>query len=1461
VKRVNVRFLLLFLVGLAALAGATVALNRFQVMRNAGTLAKQARQRLEEGKQAEAMSLFARYLGMRPEDAEVHAEYAELVLERALAADATQGDLARAYNTLEEAVRRNPDKDPLRRKLAEFQLRIGRAVDAREHLDVLQSRLESGTIQKGTDDDPEAPAIDADTLQLLMAQSFAGAGDFDMAAKLAGDLIGFDMTQRVFDPAKKAADSTDAYILLASILQQRFSDPAAADGVLQELVTRRGTDAQAWLAMSRWHRQTAEFDAAAQDIEKAAAIAPNDINVVFGRFELALARQDLAAAAEVAATARTLFPADERVYRGLASVAMQRNDLDGAEQALRDGTAALPNKASLLLMLADVLLQRNKLDETDQIIARIKELYGAMSPAVGLLESRLLMARQRWPQARQKLEQIRPLAAGLNDLTRQVDLCLGQCYEQLQEFDEQLDINRRILVDDPTSLAARAGAAAALAAAGKNEEALREFEAVAKSLPPDRLPAIPQIWYPLIQLRVAEQLKRTAIDRDWSGIDSLVTTLEESPAISPTQVALLRADILSRKGETGAAIELLDKAARSGPVEAQVWSALATLTLRERGSEAARQVIERVPAEQAERSGILLVEAQIAAAAPGDEAEQALTAIAARAEALGGDEAARTLASLSSIQLSRGARPEARELLRKAAAIQPDDLKSRTALLEMAMAEGDVEQARGAAADIRAVAGPANARSLVGEAGVKILEVRTAQQKQDTQNGRIDLTDDDRRLLDEARNLLIEAENERPGWHLIQRYFAEVEGLKGDLNASISRLQQALRLDPANPEVVRQLVGLLYATNRTDEARAALDSLGEGGSAGFERVSAELELRAGKLEEAVALAERSVKADSSNPGELLWLGQLLDRSGKGERAGEVFARAVELAPDRSDAWLSLFSHQLGNGKRRAAENTLDRAATVLGEPQRQLTLAQGYEMLGRLDDAEREYLAASKSAASDVAVQRANAEFLVRHGRLQEARQAIEGVLAAPDDAAGAVPAKAWARRKLAELIAGRGTYRNLEEALALIGQNALADGTLASEDAQLEISLLANRPEPTSWTRAIDVIERLAEQQPLSTGQRMTLAGLLEKVGRWNEAREELMSIVSAPNAPPAVVGMLVEKLIDHDELENARTWLKRLATTAPTAPVTLALEARLAMASNDRTAAAEAARKLMPKDNVAADQAAQLAAIARLMEDLGFPKAADQVLTTLADVSPDGVVPRAEFLGRHDRASEALDLLQDRWDDVPLERLLTAAVAVARSKDTATSEAQRLDGWFAKGRRIDPGSITIPLLEAELRGLQGRPQDVETTYRKLLERPDLTPMQTAIVSNNLAFHLATPSTAAEARTLIDAAIGTLGPHPDLLDTRALIHLAAGEDKKAMADLEQAVLQPSDVKFLHLAYAQFRVGDTAAARTSLAAGRKKGLDADRLSASDRSRLAELETALGESPEQAVSEPAPAPAT
>ena len=236
------------------------------------------------------------------------------------------------------------------------------------------------------------------------------------------------------------------------------------------------------------------------------------------------------------------------------------------------------------------------------------------------------------------------------------------------------------------------------------------------------------------------------------------------------------------------------------------------------------------------------------------------------------------------------------------------------------------------------------------------------------------------------------------------------------------------------------------------------------------------------------------------------------------------------------------------------------------------------------------------------------------------------------------------------------------------------------------------------------------------------------------------------------------------------------------------------------------------------------QLNAVAKLMEQLGFPKAADKVFAQYAETSADGASARAEFLGRQKRAQEALDLLESRWDDVPLERLLSTAVQVVRVQDDPKEWAPRIEPWLAKARRIDPGSVVIELLQAELLSLESRDDEAEKIYRDLLTRDGLDAMQKAIVSNNLAFHLARPESVAEAKKLIEDAIGELGPLPDLLDTRGMIRMAAGEKTEAVADFAEAVLQPTDVKFLHLAWGQLESGDQAAAKASLEAGRRRGL-------------------------------------
>ncbi len=1457
-RRVNFKFLLLLILAAMVVGGGLLLVRRLQVSRNAGGKRELARQKLEEGKTAQAMELLAQYVALRPDDNEGFAEYSKLLLGRATAPDATRNDVARAFNALETAVRRNPNDDDLRRQLAEFQLRIGRSTDAREHLEVLEKRQAGGS-QAGGEDRHDT----AQDIRLLKATSYLGSNEFEEAAQIAAEIVGYDLESRQFrDDVAVTAAPGDAYIMLAAILQERLSAAADARAVLQRLVAERKEDPRAWLALATWHRERRELEEAAQAVAQANALAPDDADCVFAGFELALARRDWPRAQAAAERAVELFPGEERAYRGLAAVAMQSGDLARAEQVLLDGIERIPGRASLLLMLTDALLQQNKLTEAAQAITRIREIYGATSAAVGLMEARLLVAERRWSDAKRKLEQLRPMVLGNADMIRQVDLYLGQCHAQLDEFDAQLEVNRRILSDDPTSLAARAGAAQALVSAGQTDRALAEFEAIAGGLKPEQLVEIPQIWYPLLQLRIGKQAALPPAERDWSVIDSLLAALETSGSVAPEQLALLRAEALVRRDESRAARELLAEATRQSE-DPQLWAARITLVLREEGAEAALTMLAGLPAGVRDTPQLLTVEAQACGRQPREQAREGLAGVEKRIAGLPPAAAAKLLETLAPMRLAMGDSADAERLWRVAAEQQPADLRPREALLELAVASRDQDKARAAAAEITRIAGPRSARSRVAEASVALLEARERLAEASSASGRSlrEVPVEVRTLLEEARGKLVEAEAERPGWVQIQLLAAEVESLRGDREAAIGRLKRAVAAPPVNPPVVRRLVAMLYSANRLEEAQQAMALLGDEGIAGLERISAEAELRAGKLDEAVALAEQSVAGDTQNVEDLLWLGQLLTRSGKTERAGEILERATEVEPDSAEVWLALFTHRLTAGNPAAAERALTKASGLMEEPTRQLALAQGYEMLGRPTDAEQALRGAMAAWPDNLEAIRGLAAFEIRKGRLAEARTLLDKILATTGE--DTAPFRSWARRVLAELTAERGTYRQLEQALAILRDNRGPDGKASPEDLGLEISLLANRPEPANWRRAITRLDELSAIQPLSTSQRLLRAQLQEKSGQWTAARDELVALVAKPETPPAYVAMLVEKLIEHRELSTARTWLRRLKQSASESAITVALEAKLALAENDRPKAVEAARQLMPGGLVAADQPAQLAAVAKLMEDLGFAKAADRVLEQYAAIAAEGVTARVDFLGRQGKPAEALDLLQSQWNNLSLERALGLTVQVVRSQvdpDNRRAAAARARLAVDKAKRIDPGSLVIRLLDAELVSLEGNEAEAEQAYRGLLERKDLDASQRAIVSNNLAFHLVEPATLPEARRLIDTAIEELGPLPDLLDTRGLVRLAGGESAGAVADLREACLQPSAAKYLHLATAELAGGDERAAREALAKARAAGLERLAMSPADAARLRNLDKALAEKPAAPPTEPEPEPA-
>ena len=503
-------------------------------------------------------------------------------------------------------------------------------------------------------------------------------------------------------------------------------------------------------------------------------------------------------------------------------------------------------------------------------------------------------------------------------------------------------------------------------------------------------------------------------------------------------------------------------------------------------------------------------------------------------------------------------------------------------------------------------------------------------------------------------------------------------------------------------------------------------------------------------------------------------------------------------------------------------------------------------MQGDAGKAEVAYRNATLAAPTDHRVARRFAEFLLRRGLLNPAKAELLRIIAMPE--AAGTTSLYWARRRLAQDYTRNASYRELQETLGILRKNVDAEGKLTPEDIRIEFAILMDREEPECWRQAVSLLDELKRRGELDVEQRVLLAWLQDKLGNWLESRETLFDIAAEPNCPPAVIATLVEQLISHGELSSARTWATRLRQNAPDAPMTVRLDAKLAIAADDREAAAEAARKLIPQGPTTPETAGSIGAVAQLVEELGFPKAADKLYAEYAELSADGVLARAAFLGRQQRTEEAIEFLETPRDRLSVLDVLGtgAGILEANGESPSAMADERLVKMCAKARRTDPESIMIVILQGAVMELIGRSDEAVVIYRELLATPDLDPVVASRAKNNLAAILIARKEIDEAKQLIDEAVAELGPHPTLLDTRALVWLARGDTTRAIEDLKESLLAPSATTHLHMALAAYDARMTTECRAALINAEKKGLRAERLNKADRERLDTLDKVLAE---------------
>src|SRR5205085_807047 len=118
------------------------------------------------------------------------------------------------------------------------------------------------------------------------------------------------------------------------------------------------------------------------------------------------------------------------------------------------------------------------------LIRQIEAIKGPIAAAMGgCLRGQLLIRQKAWGEARVVLEKARAAAQVEPDLYRRVNLLLAECYFQQGNTDQLLIAYRHVLKIDPTLTSARRGVAAALAAAGKFDEAIAAYRALMGEVP------------------------------------------------------------------------------------------------------------------------------------------------------------------------------------------------------------------------------------------------------------------------------------------------------------------------------------------------------------------------------------------------------------------------------------------------------------------------------------------------------------------------------------------------------------------------------------------------------------------------------------------------------------------------------------------------------------------------------------------------------------------------------------------------------------------------------------------------------------------------------------------------------------------------------------------------------------------------------------------------------------------
>ena len=1439
-RKLNLPFVAGLLTVPFVVAGLVHLLHHFQMVRNASTYLRQAKRAQEENtfeSKSKAVMYLERYVQLAPNDPE---GFVRLGLQYA--------DVNRFYRAtimLERGLAYLPDRSEVRRRLVDCLMQLTRFNDASEHL--------QNYLLKASPDDGELLE------KLAVCQS--SRQEFEAAEKTFQSAI------------KNSPERLGSYVLLASLRQEKLSRSKEAITTVNEMVSSNAENPKAYLLRGQWYlRQFTEsknptiknrldraeaekfLQEAELDANQALERDPGNADALMfvSRVKLALGKHD--------ETRQYLFKGIElhpdRVgfFSMLSNLETETGNSVEAIDVMRKGAAAAPKNLELQWNLARLLIESDATQEAKEIINRLR---GTKYPPVAIefLEARILFRRNEWLPLIQKLESQRGRIALTPEnlpLFRLAEYMLGVAYREINSNEKQIASFRRALALDPEWMQAKLALAESLAASDQNQEAASEYAEISL-LPNAPASALLGSAKSLVQLNRNKPLPL----QDWVEFDRVIAKLEELSPQSP-QVTILQMQKLSLSNEPDRAAKLIRTAREKNPDAFELWLTEFELAKSRRDTDAITRLPQEAEIQFGDTVNIRMMKANsiISQLRSPDDANNA------KAELLKLSEPVATWTEPQKIQLAETFASlflsiedcdNAERLALLTEKAQPKNLRIQSMLLEIGRRSKHVDQMERALQVMKAVEGEGPDWHF-GQAQRLVL---IAQEQKDAN------------ALSEAISHLEQAKALRPTYSQYAVLAAKILDVQGD-QVAISKYLEAIRLGEKSPAVTNRVLTLLVNSQKFEEASKLIAELHESRSPFTEEMARNevvVWIQLGRKDLALKAVEQLVR-DFQGGTDPKWLARAYLSLDKNELAEAQFRACIAANPGDSEVWIGLVQTLTRLKQTEKIEKAIEEAKLAIPEDKSVLTIAQCYEIAGKLALADESYRKAIESSPDNPFLRRKRIEFQLAGNNFREAEVALRKMLELSNGTDEAAQNnRKWANRNLAICLLAMGGRENLNEALKIADQIIQTNGTNTPDELRLKASILAKWPSRVERQQAIAIFEKLTLDEKVVTAEdRWQLANLYQLEGDLKKSRAELLKAIFLRKDDPRFYALYISLSIKADELSNAELYIDALQKLLPSDWATADLQSQLLYAREKFPEIVSLLKKFVNTGVVAKEKPESIQLrkelVGRQFESFAvklsqekqtaiadqFFTEAETLFNQIAKDNPAEIIMLAEFLAGTKQIDRALDLLREHGPQAGVNRINRIVRKISRNPDVTKDQLAQLQEYVTKFQALvadkslsDP-SKSIVLTLADLMSWRGDAKGAQKIYSDVLnENPN-----NIYALNNMAVSLALNSgDNRQAMRLVDQAIKCGGPLDSLLDTRGMIHLAAGHSEPAMQDFKQAVFEKETAENqFHLAIALSRSRQFGPAKAALENAEKLGLLEQELHPKERADLKKLRSQL-----------------